>query len=38
MIQIKAFAEKKSKIMMKIKNKILFFHNLIKRRYWRFGF
>lgn len=38
MIQIKGFAVKKSKIIVKIKNKILFFHNLIKRRYWRFGF
>ena len=38
MIQIKGFAVKKSKIIMKITNKILFLHNLLKRRYWRFGF
>lgn len=38
MIQIKGFVVKKSKIIVKIKNKILFLHNLIKRRYWRFGF
>ena len=38
MIQIKGLAVKKSKIIVKIKNKILFLHNLIKRRYWRFGF
>lgn len=38
MIQIKGFVVKKSKISVKIKNKILFLHNLIKRRYWRFGF
>ena len=29
MIQIKGFAVKKSKISVKIKNKILFLHNLI---------
>lgn len=31
MIQIKGFAVKKSKIIVKIKNKILFLHNLIKK-------
>ncbi len=38
MIQIKGFAVKKSKIIVKIKNKILFLHHITKRRYWRFGF